>query len=112
TELERSKLVLAEKSEKGTAPKGTVEDLFELAFGFLSNPRKLWASGKVEWQKLVLKLAFTDHLEYCPEMGFRTPRKSLPFNMLGGKNMLKNEMAEREGLSGTSGSTGLSAVWA
>lgn len=97
TELERSKLVLAEKSEKGTAPKGTVEDLFELAFGFLANPTKLWASGKIEWQKLVLKLAFTDHLEYCPEMGFRTPKKSLPFNMLGGEKMLKNKMAGREG---------------
>lgn len=78
TELERNKLVLVEKSEKGTAPKGTLEDLFELAFGFLSNPTKLWASGKIEWQKLVFKLAFTDHLEYCPEMGFRTPKNLHP----------------------------------
>ncbi|MBJ7579308.1 recombinase zinc beta ribbon domain-containing protein [Devosia sp. MC532] len=73
-QLEREKLVLKEKIQNAGTPRGTFDEMFELAFAFLSNPSKLWGSGKLEYQKLVLKLAFSAHLEYCPETGFRTPK--------------------------------------
>ena len=82
--LERSKLALAEKQERSVERYGTFEELFELAFGFLSNPSKLWHTGRIECQKMVLKLTFADRLEYCRDAGFRTPKTTLPFKALGG----------------------------
>ena len=76
-ELERSKLVLAEKRANIGRPQQRFEDMFELAFGFLANPSKLWRSGKIELQKLVLKLTFAQHLAWCPESGFQTPQTTL-----------------------------------
>ncbi len=95
--LERSKVALEEKRARSTQRHGTFEELFELAFGFLSSPSKIWNLGRIECQKLVLKLAFCDRLEYAPETGFRTPKTSLPFNMLGSVSPNKCEMAERQG---------------
>ena len=53
--LEQQKLVITEKLEKGTRSKHTFEDLFELAFGFLQNPCKLWDSGQLTLQRMVLR---------------------------------------------------------
>lgn len=92
--LERSKLVLEEKRGNSTRQHGTFEELFELAFGFLANPSKIWNLGRIECQKLVLKLAFYDRLEYAPETGLRTPKTSLPFKALGVISSGKCEMAE------------------
>ncbi len=96
-QLERSKLVLAEKRENIGRPQRPFEEMFELAFSFLANPSKLWRSGKFELQKLVLRLTFADHLAWCPNDGFRTPQTTLPFKLLGDPNMGKCEMAERKG---------------
>ena len=100
-ELERSKLVLAEKRANIGRPQQRFEDMFELAFGFLANPSKLWRSGKIELQKLVLKLTFAQHLAWCPESGFRTPQTTLPFKLLGESDMQKKQMAERMGFEPT-----------
>ena len=54
------------------APKGRFDEIYRTAFAFLSNPWKLWASGKVEWQRLVVRLAFVDRLAYCRNEGYRT----------------------------------------
>jgi hypothetical protein len=83
-ELERSKLVLAERRSSVGQPRGTFEQLFELAIHFLSSPSKIWNLGSLEYKKLVLRLTFADHLAYCPESGFRTPKTSLPFKLLEG----------------------------
>lgn len=93
--LERSKIAFEEKRLNCTQRHGTFEELFELAFGFLANPSKIWNLGRIECQKLVLKLAFCDRLEYAPETGFRTPKTSLPFKALGAFTHSKCEMAER-----------------
>ena len=97
TALENEKLVLTERSRKAGSPRGTFEQMFELAVQFLASPSKLWLSGKFEYQKLVLRLTFADHLAWCPETGFRTPKTSLPFKVLGNMNDMKNRMADREG---------------
>lgn len=95
-QLERDKLVLAEKSEKGGRASGTFEELFKLAFAFLSSPSKLWSLGNFEYRKLVLRLTFSERLAYCPIGGFQTPQMALPFKLLEDPNMGKCEMAERE----------------
>lgn len=105
-QLERSKFALEEQRVKAGQRPGTFEELFELAFQFLANPSKLWGLGKLEYRKLVLRLTFADRLAWCPNEGFRTPKTTLPFNMLGGPVMGMCGMAEEKGygpnrLSGT-----------
>lgn len=72
-ELERSKLVLEEQRQNAAPRAGTFDELFELAMSFLANPSKLWVLGKLEYQKLVLRLTFADRLVWCPETGFKPP---------------------------------------
>lgn len=96
-ELERGKLLIAERRENIGRPQRCFEEMFELAFGFLANPSKLWRSGRFELQKLVLKLTFAEHLAWCPESGFRTPQTTLPFKLLGDADMRNQGVAEREG---------------
>jgi site-specific DNA recombinase len=93
-ELERSKLVIAERQEKTGQPQRPFGEMFELAFGFLASPSKLWRSGKFDLQKLVLRLTFADHLAWCPQTGFRTPKTTLPFKLLGESDMRKCKMAD------------------
>ena len=88
-ELERSKLTLAEKRKNAGQRQGTFEELFELAMQFLASPSKIWKLGSFEFKKLVLRLTFADHLCYCTNEGFRTPKTTMPFRVLdsfrGGK---------------------------
>jgi site-specific DNA recombinase len=96
-ELERSKLVIAERRDNAGQPQRPFGEMFELAFGFLASPSKIWRSGKFDLQKLVLRLTFADHLAWCPETGFQTPKTTLPFKLLGEPDMRKCKMADREG---------------
>ena len=96
-ELERAKLVLEEQRQKVLPRAGAFDQLFELAMSFLSSPSKLWALGKLEYRKLVLRLTFADRLVWCPETGFQTPQISMPFKMLEALADPKREMAERVG---------------
>ncbi len=96
-EYERTKLVLAERIESAGQSHGKFEELFELALSFLSNPRKLWESGRFEHQKLVLRMSFSGQLAYAPQTGFRTPETTMPFKLLGGVRADVGGMAEREG---------------
>jgi site-specific DNA recombinase len=100
-QLERGKFALEERRAKAGQRSGTFEELFELAFQFLASPSKIWGLGKLEYQKLVLRLTFADRLAWCPNEGFRTPKTTLPFNMLGDANMGKGVMAERVGFEPT-----------
>ena len=83
-ELERKKSLIAERLELGIQPRRPYREMFELALRFLASPCKLWASGRYDVQRLVLKLAFSERLPYCRQNGFRTPKMALPFNMLDG----------------------------
>ena len=95
--MQREVLVLEEKSVTTHQPRGTFEQVFEPVFRFLASPSKIWRSGRFEWQKLVLKLTFAEELAYVRNEGFRTPKTTLPFNMLGEKTMHECKMADREG---------------
>ena len=95
--VERDKLAADEKLANGPGPGRTFEEMFELAMTFLANPWKLWASDRLEDKRTVLKLTFAKRLPYDRKNGFRTPETTIPFNMLGGKNMQKCEMARPKG---------------
>lgn len=64
---------------------------------FLSNPWNLWRSGNLEDQRATLKLTFPDELRYSRKEGFRTPKTSLPFNILSEIFPLVGEMAREYG---------------
>ena len=67
--------------------------MFEHAMQFLSNPKKLWGSKRLEDKKTVLKLAFQERLPYHRETGFRTPKTTIPISTLAGISMDKSKMA-------------------
>ncbi len=81
-ELEKQKLLLAEKMGAREKPRHTSEKMFELALTFLSNPQKLWDSGQIHLRKTVLRLAFSERLTYTRELGFSNPEKAMPFKFL------------------------------
>ncbi len=97
-ELERQRLLLLEKAEKPVCSRYTFDELFELSLKFLGNPCKLWDSGRWELRRIVLKLAFAGHLDYCRKTGSLNSKKSLPFRALEGISMGKMEMVPPERL--------------
>ena len=82
TDLEREKLVLAEKLETGTGPRKPFDKMFELALGFLANPCNLWTSGHLADRRCALNLVLSDRLTYCRKQGFQTPKTSIIFKAL------------------------------
>ncbi len=99
--LERAKLVLEEKAANCTATSGRFEKVFELASAVLSSPCNLWHSGRIDLQKLVLKLVFGERIAYRRNEGFRTPILTLPFRALEGVSGEKCSMAEEVGFEPT-----------
>ncbi len=91
--LEKAKLLATERLAKTDQPRGRFDEMFELAMRFLASPSKIWESGKIEARKMVLRLVFADRLPYSPEQGFRTPKTTMPFNVLDGLNKGDNMMA-------------------
>ena len=69
TDMEKNKLILAEKLENGMGPKHTFEQMFELAMTFLTNPWKIWENGDHILRRMVLKLAFPTPIQHCRETG-------------------------------------------
>ncbi len=96
-ELEREKLVLAEKNDRCGTALPSYDETFRTAFEFLGNPWNLCKSGSLEDKRIVQKLTLASHLEYDWKEGVRTPEISLPFKVLGPENDREKVMAEREG---------------
>ncbi|MEO6014579.1 MAG: hypothetical protein ABIQ30_13465 [Devosia sp.] len=92
-DLERTRVSLMASVEAPTPPKSSYEGMFEQAMRFLAKPSNLWLSGIGEHQKLAVKLAFSDKLAYSRKDGFRTPKTTIPFNMLAGVDGSRKEMA-------------------
>ncbi len=81
--LEHERIVLAERAAPQARSPYTFEELFELSLRFLSNPWNIWRTGRFELQRLVLRLAFCDHLTYCRQTGSLNTKKAMPFSALG-----------------------------
>jgi site-specific DNA recombinase len=90
--LEEKKVLLNEKVQNCGRPLQSFDETFRTAFGFLSNPYKLWDSDRLEDKRSVLKLVFAKRLPYYRNEGFRTAALSLPFSLLselkGGKHAM------------------------
>ena len=95
--LEHEKLLMIEKVENHTKPRYSFDELFELALEFLSSPCKIWNSGNLAMQRIVLRLAFFERLSYCRKTGLRTPQIALPFKALDGFQSGKCKMARPKG---------------
>ena len=74
-DLQNQKIVIEEKLSN--------EEMYRTSLRFLKEPHKIWAFGRFEDKRAVLKLTFTDRLTYVRNEGYRTPDLSLPFKMLG-----------------------------
>lgn len=94
-ELERQKLVLAEKTARCGTALPDYDETFRTAFDFIANPCFLWVTGSLEDKRIVLKLTLDSHLEYDWNEGVRTPELSLPFKMLRAESDPEMVMAER-----------------
>lgn len=92
--LEADRIVLDERIARCGSPITSFEETFRTAFEFLSDPQKLWHSGKLEHQRTVLKLAFSDRLPYDRTEGFRTGAKPLPFLLLEQLGTAKSGMVD------------------
>ncbi len=95
--LETDKAVLVEKSGQSLRPLRSFDTALRTALDFISNPHKLWASGRLEDRRAVLKLAFPGGFHYSRNEGLRTAGTPLPFKVLAGFPEGQIEMAEREG---------------
>ncbi len=80
--LEKDRYLASEKLEKSFKPKHTSAQMIEPALKFLAIPCKLWETGNIHMQKLVLRLAFAERLPYQRNEGYRTAKTTLPFNVL------------------------------
>ena len=96
-ELEREKLVIAEKTARCGTRADSYDDTFRTAFEFLGNPWNLWENGTFEDKRIVLKLTLATHLEYDWDEGVRTAEISLPFRLLQDVCDREKVMADREG---------------
>ena len=89
-ELQKQKLVMEEKLSCCGRPLKTYDEMYRTSIRFLQEPHKIWAYGRFEDKRAVLKLTFTDRLIYVRNQGYRSPDLSLPFKLLGdnlGQNM-------------------------
>ncbi len=64
-ELEREKLILAEKMEEKPSKTGSFDELFELATMFLANPCNIYIFGDLMYRKMVLRMVFSERPTYC-----------------------------------------------
>ncbi len=94
-ELEKEREMIKLKQEKQSKPERPFSEMFELAMDFLSNPRQLWVSDKINDKRTVLKLTFGHKLAYNRQTGYRTPKMSLPFKMLRDLKTFEKEMVPR-----------------
>ncbi len=99
--LEEEKITLDEKIAKCGRPLASFDETFRTALTFLSNPQKLWASDRLEHKRIVLKLAFSEPIQYSKNSGFRTAEKALPFTLLEGFSTSESKMVGLVGLEPT-----------
>jgi hypothetical protein len=94
--LETDKAVLVEKSGQSLRPmRHSMQHLERLRF--ISNPHKLWSSGRLCDRRAVLKLAFPREFQYHRNTGLRTVETPLLVKVLGGLSSKRFQLAEREG---------------
>ena len=97
-DLQGKKLLIEEKLAQCGRPLRPYNEMYRTALQFLQDPHKIWAYGRFEDKRAVLKLAFTDRLTYVRNEGYRTPDLSIPFKALGDFYGEKMQMVPRGGI--------------
>ena len=97
-ELQSRQHVIEEKMSRCGRPIRSYDEMYRTALQFLAQPHKMWAHGRFEDKRAVLKLTFTDRLTYVRNEGYRTPDLSLPFRLLGDDFGQKVEMVAKGGI--------------
>ena len=82
--LEIEKATLNEKVSKCGRAIPDFDETLRTALDFISDPKMLWNSDKLEDKRALLKLAFASPLRYERIEGFRTAEFSKPFNFFKG----------------------------
>lgn len=96
--LDGRRIELKEIVVNAKPPQGRFEDLYRTTLTFLSNPWKLWASGRLDMQRLVLRLAFVDRPRYCRNEGYRTAPIAEPLRLLASVTPSMKGMVGVQGL--------------
>ncbi len=94
--LRKTELVERSRTKRDDAP--SFERAYRTGLSFLGNPWKLWSSDRLSDRRLLLRLAFANHIPYCREAGYRTAIPTLPFKVLGGFCDTESGMVGPEGL--------------
>ncbi len=95
---ERTRQGLLEKLASKPQNNKRFEEFIEHSLKFLANPWKLWASGRFDLQRTVVKLAFSQPVTYDRNKGYRTPKTTLPFKMLQKISDIKSDLVRTAGL--------------
>ncbi len=80
-QLEEQKAILRDNITKSLKPRYTFETTYRTVCTFLANPWKLWVSGNLEYQKLLLRLVFPERIAYCSNEGYRTAKIAEPVRL-------------------------------
>ena len=94
--LERDKALATEKLSAKPGPQKRFDEMFELACAFLSKPWNIWQNGDATAKRTIMRLVFSERPAYCRNQGFRTPKTTIPFKLLGEIAMHKCGMAKME----------------
>jgi site-specific DNA recombinase len=95
--LEKEKLVIAERLHAEPAKHRPFDEVFELTLKFLSNPYNIWKTCRAKDRKTVLRPVFSEPLKFARNEGFRTPKTSSVFNALKRFESPGKGVAERQG---------------
>ncbi|MDV7144460.1 hypothetical protein R3X27_17420, partial [Tropicimonas sp. TH_r6] len=79
--LEQEKLIIDDKVANMDITSGGLDQAFELTDELLSSPYKKWRFDDIQQRRSVLSLAFSEPVVCSKDVGFRTPKKSLPFKV-------------------------------
>jgi len=97
SQLQLRKVECEDRIANSHHPLSTFDDALRTALAFLANPRKLWASDRLEDKRAVLKLTFADKLQWFRDEGLRTVNLALPFRVLANFSAGERAMVEGTG---------------
>ncbi len=97
-DLESKQLIVEEKMAHIDQPIKPFDDMYRTSMQFIAKPHEIWASGRFEEKRAVLKLAFSERLIWDRKGMYRTPDLSLPFKVLGDFSGQEMKMVPRGGI--------------
>jgi hypothetical protein len=91
-DLEKAAAVMREKLAEIGKQKLTFDDMFEHTIDVLSKPNEIWKKRDLHWKKMILKVVFSERMQYCRKTGLRTAKTTIPFKALACAHSSESEM--------------------